>query len=178
MGLSAPTRATSKHFLACSDSPRLAVFVSSSRSSPSAANNSRLVGASSPIQSFRTYSPLSRRPRAREPPNASISTPPPPLPTAVTPDPAAPMVTVGAMPLTARLAPDGVHVVLSLSGYGKQGLRVVDRTTDVVHPVVEQTSAFVGLAFSPDGRTLYSSGGNQDVVYRYDWDPLGAHMRA
>jgi hypothetical protein len=61
------------------------------------------------------------------------------------------MVTVGAMPLTARLAPDGVHVVLSLSGYGQQGLQVVDRTTDGVHPVVEQTSAFVGLAFSPDG---------------------------
>src|SRR5439155_12587967 len=25
------------------------------------------------------------------------------------------------------------------------------------------------LAFAPDGRTLYTSGGNQDVVYRYAW---------
>ena len=116
-------------------------------------------------------------PRGSELPDSIISKLPPRLPTGVSLDPAAPMVTVGAMPLTARLAPDGVHVVLSLSGYGKQGLQVVDRTTDVVHPVVEQTSAFVGLAFSPDGRTLYSSGGNQDVVYRYDWDPLGAHLR-
>src|SRR4029079_5338530 len=111
------------------------------------------------------------------PPDSIISKLAPRLPTGVSLDPAAPMVTVGAMPLTARLAPDGIQVVLSLSGYGNQGLQVVDRTTDGVHPVVEQPSAFVGLAFSPDGRTLYSSGGNQDVVYRYDWDPLGAHLR-
>ena len=30
-------------------------------------------------------------------------------------------------------------------------------------------AAFLGIAFSPDGRTLYASGGNQDVVYRYAW---------
>ncbi len=95
---------------------------------------------------------------------------PPRLPNGVKLDPAAPMTSVGAMPLTARLAPDGIHVVLSVSGYGKQGLQVIDRTTQGAHDVVEQPSAFVGLAFSPDGRTLYSSGGNQDVVYRYDWN--------
>src|SRR5208282_821127 len=32
-----------------------------------------------------------------------------------------------------------------------------------------QAAAFLGLVFSPDGRTLYASGGNQDVVYRYAW---------
>jgi YVTN family beta-propeller protein len=111
------------------------------------------------------------------PPDSIISKLAPRLPTGVSLDPAAPMVTIGAMPLTARLAPDGIHVVISLSGYGKQGLQMVDRTSDGVYEVMEQPSAFVGLAFSPDGRTLYSSGGNQDVVYRYDWDPLGPHLR-
>jgi YVTN family beta-propeller protein len=111
------------------------------------------------------------------PPDSVISKLAPRLPTGVSLDPGAPMVTVGAMPLTARLSPDGMRVVLSLSGYAKQGLQIVDRGRDGAGKVIDQPSAFVGLAFSPDGRTLYSSGGNQDVVYRYDWDPLGPHLR-
>jgi len=94
---------------------------------------------------------------------------PPRLPTGVHLDPAAPLARVGAMPLTMRLAPGGDRVVLSLSGYGKQGLQVIDPLNGRVLQEIEQASAFVGLAFAPDGRTLYSSGGNQDVVYRYDW---------
>ncbi|HEV8217250.1 MAG TPA: bifunctional YncE family protein/alkaline phosphatase family protein, partial [Gemmatimonadaceae bacterium] len=111
------------------------------------------------------------------PPDSVASKLAPRLPTGVSLDPAAPMVTVGAMPLTARLAPDGMNVVLSLSGYGNQGLQVLERPGSGVGKVIEQPSAFVGLAFSPDGRTLYSSGGNQDVVYRYDWAPPTAHLR-
>ena len=30
-------------------------------------------------------------------------------------------------------------------------------------------AAFLGLTFGPDGKSLYASGGNEDVVYRYDW---------
>jgi len=93
----------------------------------------------------------------------------PRLPTGVRLDPAAQLARVGAMPLTMRLAPEGDRVVLSLSGYGKQGLQVIDALNGRVIQEIDQPSAFVGLAFSPDGHTLYSSGGNQDVVYRYDW---------
>src|SRR4051812_41179041 len=71
------------------------------------------------------------------PPDSIISKLAPRLPTGVSLDPAAPMVTVGAMPLTARLSPDGMHVVRSLSGYGKQGVQVVDWTIDGVGQVVE-----------------------------------------
>jgi YVTN family beta-propeller protein len=111
------------------------------------------------------------------PPDSIISKLAPRLPTGVSLDPAAPTVTVGSMPLTARLSPDGGQVVLSLSGYATQGLQVVDRASNRVANVIEQRSAFVGLAFSPDGHTLYSSGGNQDVVYRYDWEGVTAHLR-
>jgi len=91
------------------------------------------------------------------------------LATGVRLDPAAPLATIGPMPLTMRLAPDGNRVVLSLSGYSKQGVEIVDVQTGRVLADLPQPSAFVGLAFTRDGRTLYSSGGNQDVVYRYDW---------
>ena len=33
-----------------------------------------------------------------------------------------------------------------------------------------QTAAFIGLAFSPDGKTLYASGGNDDAIYVYRWN--------
>jgi len=32
-----------------------------------------------------------------------------------------------------------------------------------------QPGAFLGLAFSPDGRELYASGGDTDAVFRYTW---------
>ena len=94
----------------------------------------------------------------------------PRLPTGVRLDPAAPLARVWSMPLTMRLAPEGNRVILSLSGYVKQGLQVLDASSGRVVQEVEQPSAFVGLAFAPDGHTLYSSGGNQDVVYRYRWE--------
>src|SRR5581483_1375896 len=44
-------------------------------------------------------------------------------------DPAAPLADIGAMALTMRLAPERDRVVLSLSGYAKQGIQVVDAST-------------------------------------------------
>jgi YVTN family beta-propeller protein len=92
-------------------------------------------------------------------------------------DPAAPLAEVGPMPLTMRLAPERDRVVLSLSGYAKQGIQVIDIGTGRVIQDITQPAAFVGVAFSPDGRTLYASGGNQDVIYRYAWSNGAASLR-
>jgi YVTN family beta-propeller protein len=99
------------------------------------------------------------------------------LPTGVRLDPAAPARTVGPLPLTMRRSPDGQRLVLSLGGYSEQGVQVLDAKTSRVVQDLPQAAAFVGLAFSPDGRTLYASGGNQDVVYRYDWRGDSAQLR-
>src|SRR5215831_19593885 len=101
----------------------------------------------------------------------------PRLPTGVRLDPAFPMAKVGPMPLTMRVTPEGNAVVLSLSGHRQQGLQVVNPATGAIMQELPQAAAFVGLAFSSDGRTLYSSGGNQDVVYRYDWRNGRASLR-
>src|SRR5215470_14244968 len=39
---------------------------------------------------------------------------------------------------------------------------------------IQQTNAYVGLVWAPDGKTLYAAGGNDDAVYSYtaDGDPL------
>ncbi len=94
---------------------------------------------------------------------------PPRLPTGQRLDPAGATRPVGQMPLGMLAAPGGRRVVLSLSGWREHGLQVVDRN-GVVTQMKPQAAAFVGLAFSPDGRTLYVSGGNTDVVYRYGWE--------
>ena len=68
-------------------------------------------------------------------------------------------------------------MVLLLSGWRDQGIQVLNRTTGAVLQTVLQPAAFVGLTFAPDGRTLFASGGNQDVIYRYDWTGGSARLR-
>jgi len=74
-----------------------------------------------------------------------------------------------AMPLTMVLAPSGRSVVISSAGYREPGLDVVDRATGQVTQSLPQAAAFLGAAFSPDGRMLFTSGAHQDVVYVYRW---------
>jgi DNA-binding beta-propeller fold protein YncE len=91
------------------------------------------------------------------------------LPTGVYLDPAGRSFAVGNMPLAMVLSPEGDRIVISLSGWRRQGLRVIERDTGAVVQTISQPSSFLGLAFSRDGRTLYASGGNEDVIYRYAW---------
>jgi YVTN family beta-propeller protein len=91
------------------------------------------------------------------------------LPTGRMLDPAGTAADVGSMPLAMTLSPDGRKVLVLLNGYREQGVQIVDRATGRVGQTLVQTAAFLGIAFSPDGGTLYVSGGNEDVVYRYAW---------
>jgi len=50
-----------------------------------------------------------------------------------------------------------------------QGIQVVDRSTGRILQTISLPAVFLGIVFSPDGKSLYVSGGNQDVIYRFDW---------
>jgi DNA-binding beta-propeller fold protein YncE len=91
------------------------------------------------------------------------------LPTGVCLDPAGRSFAASNMPLGMVLSPEGDRLVLSLNGWRQQGLQVIDRHAGTIVQTISQPSAFLGLAFSKDGRTLYASGGNEDVIYRYTW---------
>ena len=93
----------------------------------------------------------------------------PRLPTGAHLDPVASAWAVGSMPLAMALAPSGRQIVVLLNGWREQGIQVLDRRTGQIVQTVSQPAAFLGLAFAPDGRSLYTSGGNQDVIYRYNW---------
>ncbi|MFL5542079.1 MAG: bifunctional YncE family protein/alkaline phosphatase family protein [Longimicrobiaceae bacterium] len=100
----------------------------------------------------------------------------PRLPTGAWIEPAGTRVDVGPLPLAMLPAPEGDRVVLLQCGWRDQAVVVVSRAGRVLQ-VIAQPAAFVGLAFSPDGKTLYASGGNQDVVYRYAWSGGAATLR-
>jgi YVTN family beta-propeller protein len=92
------------------------------------------------------------------------------LPTGARLDPAAPLQAIGPMPLTMVSAPEADRVVVLLNGFRDEGIQVLDRATGRVLQTVHLPAAFLGLAFTPDGRSLYVSGGNTGVVYRFDWN--------
>ncbi len=91
------------------------------------------------------------------------------LPTGATLDPAAPAIQLGNFPLSAVAAPDG-RVVVLLCGWRETGIQVVDPKTGKVVQTVHQPGAFIGLRFAPDGKTLWASGGGEDLIYRYSWN--------
>jgi YVTN family beta-propeller protein len=99
------------------------------------------------------------------------------LPTGARLDPAALLHDVGQMPLAMVDAPEGDRVVLLLNGWGEEGIQVVDRASGRVLQTVTLPAAFLGLAFAPDGRSLYTSGGNTDLVYQFDWREGRASLR-
>lgn len=98
------------------------------------------------------------------------------LPTGVTLDPAGPSVALGSMPLAMTFSPDSARVVVLLCGFREQGIQVVNPARREVCQALVQPAAFLGLAFTPDGRSLFASGGSQDVVYRYAWDADSAAL--
>jgi YVTN family beta-propeller protein len=99
------------------------------------------------------------------------------LPTGVHLDPVTPLHVVGQMPLAMLDAPEGDRVVLLMNGWRDEGIQVVDRGSGRVVQSLALPAVFLGLQFSPDGRTLYASGGNGDVVYRLDWSGGAATLR-
>ena len=92
------------------------------------------------------------------------------LPTGAMLDPVAASHVVGNFPLAMAVAPGGDRLALLLCGWREQGVQIVDRKSGAVLQTLPQPAAFIGLAFAPDGKTLYASGGNDDSIFVYRWN--------
>jgi DNA-binding beta-propeller fold protein YncE len=92
-----------------------------------------------------------------------------PLPTGVRLDPLGEFIDLGSMPLGMALAPEKNKLVVVLSGWREQGIQVVDLKSMRVTQTLTQDAAFFGIAFSPDGKKVYVSGGNDDSIFCYTW---------
>ncbi len=91
------------------------------------------------------------------------------LPTGARLDPAGTSYNLGSMPLAMTLSPEKDRVIVLLNGWRAQGIQVVDRASGRVLQTIPLPAVFLGIMFSPDGKSLYVSGGNEDVIYRFDW---------
>ena len=90
------------------------------------------------------------------------------LPTGVHLDAQGELISLGSMPQNFVIAPGTEKAIVLLSGWRQQGLQIVDLTTKQVTQTLDQAATFLGLAFSPDGRTLFVSG--DDAIYAYAWN--------
>ncbi len=98
------------------------------------------------------------------------------LPTGGVLDPAGRSIPVGSFPMSLAAAPAGNRLAVLLGGYREQGIEIVDVRSGVVVQTLVQPAAFIGLRFDRDGRQLFASGGNQDLVYRYAWENGAARL--
>ena len=92
-------------------------------------------------------------------------------------DPAGVSIALGSFPVHMIFSPDSSRIVAVLSGYREQGLQIIDPRSMHVTQTLTQPAAFLGATFSTDGRWLFASGGDRDVVYRYSWDQGSASLR-
>ena len=76
---------------------------------------------------------------------------------------------VGDLPLAMAVHPDGRHVVITNNGWAKPSLRVVDLKRRQVVQKLALDNAWLGLAWHPDGKRLYSSGAADNSIQEVEW---------
>jgi YVTN family beta-propeller protein len=87
------------------------------------------------------------------------------------PEPPGKLVPVGDLPLGMAQSPDGRWVVISHGGTGQQSLWLYDATTGRAFPIATtgaNDAFFCGVAMSPDGRRVFSSGGAANTINVHD----------
>jgi DNA-binding beta-propeller fold protein YncE len=78
---------------------------------------------------------------------------------------------IGDLPLAMVESPDGRFLVVTNNGYAKPTLTVVDLDRGYVASKTNLDHAWLGLAWHPDGRRVFSSGAGQTTVNEFYWTP-------
>ena len=82
--------------------------------------------------------------------------------------PAGTQLEVGSFPMTLAAHPGGRYLAVLHAGYGDHEVMILDLAQKLA--VVGRTrlpQAFYGVCFSPDGKTLFASGGETEVVHQF-----------
>ena len=84
--------------------------------------------------------------------------------------PAGTATPLGDLPLSLQLSPDGRLAAVTNAGWGQNSVQLLDAATGQVLDTRVVSAAWAGLAFAPDGRTLYASGGQHNRIHCFKID--------
>jgi DNA-binding beta-propeller fold protein YncE len=91
--------------------------------------------------------------------------------------PAGKQIELGDFPVNLALHPSGAWLAVLHAGFSEHEIIIVDlkRQRPTCRVPLDQT--FLGLAFAPDGRTLFASGAEYEVIHAYEFTEglLGRH---
>jgi sugar lactone lactonase YvrE len=92
--------------------------------------------------------------------------------------PAGRQLELGDFPVNLVLHPNGRWLAVLHAGYGEHEIAIVDLTQPKITSRVNISQTFYGLCFSPDGRRLFASGAEEEVVHAFTFDNgyLSAHQ--
>lgn len=79
--------------------------------------------------------------------------------------PAGTTTPLGDLPLNLQISPDGRLAAVVNAGWGENSVQLLDAASGKVLATRVVPAAWAGLAFAPDGRTLYASGGQRNCIY-------------
>ena len=85
--------------------------------------------------------------------------------------PAGRHVMVGDLPLDMLVSPDGRWAIVTNNGYAKPTLTIVDLSSLSVLDKTPLSDAWLGLAWHPDGKRLFASGGADGSIREFLWKP-------
>jgi hypothetical protein len=84
--------------------------------------------------------------------------------------PAGKQLELGDFPVNLALHPGGSWLAVLHAGYGEHEIVIVDLKKQKIASRVPLPECFYGLCFTPDGRRLFASGGQSEVVHAFDFE--------
>jgi DNA-binding beta-propeller fold protein YncE len=76
-------------------------------------------------------------------------------------------IMVGDLPMNLVPSPDGRLIAISTSGYSKPALSLFDTKTLQIVARIDVEHTWLGLAWQPDGKKIYTSGASENVIYEF-----------
>src|SRR5580693_5198987 len=71
------------------------------------------------------------------------------------------------LPLNMAFSPDGIHLAVTNNGNGRQTIDLINLKQRRLVASITIKKAWLGLTFAKQHRYLYASGGNDDIIIRY-----------
>lgn len=78
------------------------------------------------------------------------------------------LLPLGDLPLNIAVSPNKKRAAVTNNGYGTQMIHLIDVKKGAVVDSAIIGKSWLGLAFSDDGKSLYASGGNDNIIIRYN----------